>query len=154
MKVIVRRKHWWDYPRFLDALDLWDDYNERKQIMEDNGYCKPNCRLGMTAFSRSMALDIYPEQHFTDMDALMVIGKQLTDQNSLTLLIRGRRGALAVDLLLNLLIHLTRYLHGGLQHTNALYQLVVNLFHMASQCLCLVSRLMVTVLLLKRLRRD
>ena len=63
MKVIVRRKHWWDCPRFLDALDLWDDYNERKQIMEDNGYCKPNCR-GMEPFLEKHGFGYIPRTTF------------------------------------------------------------------------------------------
>ena len=64
MKVIVRRKNWWEYPRFLDALDQWDDYNESKKIMEDNGYCKRNCRLGMTAFLEKYGFGYIPRTTF------------------------------------------------------------------------------------------
>ena len=64
MKVVVRRKSWWEYPHFLIALDQWDDYNDRMQAMEDNGTRKRNCRLGMEAFLKERGFGYIPRTTF------------------------------------------------------------------------------------------
>ena len=64
MKVVVRRRSWWEYPHFLVALDQWDDYNDRMKAMEDNGTRKRNCRLGMEAFLEKHGFGYIPRTTF------------------------------------------------------------------------------------------